>query len=104
MARRLVGLLVILLGLAAPAGCGRDIELDEALAVTDVLSGYYDNGVKDGKTHFVPSITFRLKNQSAQTVPDIELDVAFWADGEGWRNRLRLRASVGGRSRCRRVL
>ena len=81
MARRLVGLLVILLGLAAPAGCGRDIELDEALAVTDVLSGYYDNGVKNTGTQYVPSITFKLKNQTAQQVPGIELDVAFWEEG-----------------------
>ena len=79
----------------APAGCGRDIELNEALAVTDVLSGYYDNGVKDGKTHFVPSITFRLKNQSAQKVPGIELDVAFWEEGKDGEMDSVSRAGIG---------
>ena len=82
MTRRLLGLLVLSLGLAAPAGCGRDVALNEVLAVTDVLSGYYDNGIKNGKIHMVPSLTFRLKNQGAQKVSDIELDIAFWAEGK----------------------
>ena len=81
MPRRLVGLLVILIGLAAPAGCGGDIPLNEALAVTDVLSGYYDNGIKGTGTQYLPIITFKLKNQSVQKVPGIELDVAFWEEG-----------------------
>lgn len=81
MARRLLGLLVIVLGFATAAGCSGDIDLSQALAVTDVLSGYYDNGVKGGANHLVPSITFRLKNQSAQDVSSVELDVAFWPEG-----------------------
>ena len=81
MARRLVGLLVILLGLAAPAACGRDIELSEALAVTDVLSGYYDNGVKDGKTQLRPQHHLQTQESGRTDGPGIELDVAFWEEG-----------------------
>ena len=81
MLRRLLGSVAVSAVVLAPAGCTGDIELDEVLAVTDVLSGYYDNGVKDGKTQLVPSITFKLKNQGAKLVPGIELDVAFWEEG-----------------------
>jgi hypothetical protein len=81
MPRRPLGLLVLALGLAVPAGCSGDIDLKQALAVTDIFSGYYDNGFKDGKPHLVPNLTFRLKNQSATEIPSIEIDVAFWQEG-----------------------
>jgi hypothetical protein len=56
--------------------------LSQALAVTDIISGYYDNGIKAGANHLVPSITFRLKNQSQEAIYGVQLTVAFWADGD----------------------
>jgi len=97
MPRRLPGLLVLAVGLAGAARCTGDIDLKQALVVTDVFSGYYDNGIKDGQIHLVPSITFRLKNQSATTVPDIEIDTAFWAEGkDGEMDSVSVRALANG--------
>jgi hypothetical protein len=84
MLRRLVRLAALggVAGLAAamlPA-CA-SVDLRESLVVTDVLSGWYDNGIKDGKVHLVPSITFRLKNVGAEPVRSVEITAAFWQQG-----------------------
>src|SRR4030095_7298712 len=93
----LLGPLVFALGLAGATGCTGDIDLKQALAVTDVFSGYYDNGFKDGQIHLVPSMTFRLKNQSAQKIPGIEIDAAFWAEGkDGEMDSVSIRALAEG--------
>jgi hypothetical protein len=70
------------LGLFLSAGCAASPNLTQALAVTDIISGYYDNGIKDGMNHLVPSITFRLKNQSDGPLNSVQLTVAFWAAGK----------------------
>jgi hypothetical protein len=66
---------------AGLAGCGQPINLREALTVTDVFSGWYDNGVKDGKNHLVPSITFRLKNNTSEPLSSVQLTMDFWLEG-----------------------
>ena len=35
------------------------------LEPTDIFSGYYDDGVKEGLNRLLPSISFRLKNLQA---------------------------------------
>jgi hypothetical protein len=81
--RRALRRLALLLGCAVAAGasCRGPVNLQEALAVTDVLSGWYDNGMKDGKNHLVPSITFRLKNQLDQPLSSVQLTMDFWLEG-----------------------
>src|SRR5262245_66628103 len=75
------------LALAGAAACGDNANLSEALEVTGVLSGYYDNGVNvEGKNHLLPSITFSLKNKSAQEVKNVDLDLAFWQEGADGEN------------------
>jgi hypothetical protein len=82
--RRLGRTLALLLLLAGPAACGPPINLQEAVVVTDVFTGWYDNGIKDGKNHLVPSITFRLKNQSERPLSSVQLTMDFWLeDGDG---------------------
>ena len=49
--------------------------------MTEVLGGYYDDGIKDGKTRMVPSLTFRLHNSSDQLVGPVQLTVSFWQEG-----------------------
>jgi hypothetical protein len=71
--------LLVLLG-AAAAGCNT-VDLSKTLQVVDTQSGYYDNGIKDGKNHLVPQITFRLKNISSEPINSVQLTVAFWAVG-----------------------
>jgi hypothetical protein len=73
---------LVALGLFLAASCAASPNLTEALAVTDVISGWYDNGVKNGLNHLVPTITFRLKNQSDAPLNSVQLTVAFWAEGK----------------------
>jgi len=80
MVRRLLA--PVALGAALAAASCTPPNLSQALAVTDVLSGWYDNGLKEGMNHLVPSITFRLKNQSTQEIYGVQLTVAFWVEGK----------------------
>src|SRR5262245_54025287 len=80
MTRRLAASSALAAALAVASCSGPN--LSQALAVTDVISGYYDNGIKAEWNHLVPSITFRLKNQSQEPIYGVQLTVAFWADGQ----------------------
>jgi hypothetical protein len=67
-------------------GCGGSVDLTTAVKVVDVLTGYHDDGViKDGPqagwSHILPSITFKLKNESTGPISGVHLMVSFWADG-----------------------
>ena len=66
--------------------CAPGADLKTVLKPTDVLSGWYDNGVnKEGLNHLLPSVTLRLKNESDRPVSGVDLMVSFWqvgADGE----------------------
>jgi hypothetical protein len=63
------------------AQCGPAIDLRTSLAVAEVFSGWYDNGVKDGKNHLLPSISFRLRNTGPHPVTNIRMTIGFWLDG-----------------------
>jgi len=86
-----LGLALVVL---ATAACGPPIDLTKALEVTDVLTGFYDDGVQtkslgDGgpprpANVLKPSITFKLKNISAKPLTSVQLMASFWqADGDG---------------------
>jgi hypothetical protein len=68
--------------LVVSAACGSGPDLAKALEVTEVLTGYYDGGIKDGKTVLPPSISFRLHNRDTQSIGPVQLTVSFWKDGE----------------------
>jgi hypothetical protein len=97
MIRRPLALVVLALVLAAGSACGTGVDLAKAVVVTDVLSGYYDDGVlKDGPfpgwSHILPSLTFKLRNDTAKPVTNVRLSVSFWAagkDGESDSHELR---------------
>ena len=42
------------------AGCGHDFDVEKALTITDVHTGWYDAGIQDGKNKLVPSIALKL--------------------------------------------
>jgi hypothetical protein len=77
---RLSLLAVALIAFVAAPACGPSADL-HALKVTDVISGYWDAGLKDGKNYLVPSVTFRLENSSAVGITGLELNVGYWRDG-----------------------
>ena len=68
------------LALGLSASCGPSIDLS-ALTVTDTFTGWYDNGIKDGKNHLVPSLSFRLQNNGSVPATHVQLTIAFWMDG-----------------------
>lgn len=76
-------LLALLLVLAIGPACGTGVDLQTDIEITDVFSGYYDNGLTDaGWNHMLPSISFRLKNVSDRPIAGVQLMVSFWREGD----------------------
>ena len=74
-ARRLACLAVLVM---LPAGCGRALDVQASLAVTDVTSGWLDAGIDTlGRTKLVPTISFRLTNISDDPVRTLQLNGVF---------------------------
>lgn len=73
-------MLAVGLALVSSASCGQRVDLS-ALEVTDTFTGWYDNGIKDGKNHLVPSLSFRLKNNGETPATYVQLTVSFWMKG-----------------------
>lgn len=87
MIRRRLGSIALLLVLAASSACGPGVDLAKGVIVADVLTGYYDDGVikegpQAGWSHILPSITFKLRNDSPEHLANVRLTVSFWADGQ----------------------
>src|SRR5262252_2908420 len=82
MFRRPLGLVAALVALVVASACGPDVDVARSITVTDVISGYYDNGLKNGWNYLMPSITFRLANSAPSSVTGLELTVAYWQDGK----------------------
>ena len=69
---------VLVLVLAAAAACGGPtIDLTKNLEVVDFSSGWHDEGIVDGQNKLVPMSTFRLKNNSDQTLPVLQVNAVF---------------------------
>jgi hypothetical protein len=68
-----------LLALAAAlllAGCGA-VDVQSALEIEDVRTGWYDEGVLLGQNRLVPSISLRLRNVTGADVRSIQLNAVF---------------------------
>lgn len=87
-------LLGVLAGVLATAACGPPIDL-KTLEVAEVFTGYYDNGVKDGWNHLLPSISFRLKNNGSVPASDVQLSVSFWVEGDDGEKNARQVLGIG---------
>jgi hypothetical protein len=81
MVRHSWQIVAVSLILAASASCGPSIDLS-TFAVTDTFTGWYDNGLKDGKNHLVPSVNFRLQNNGNVPATHVQLTVSFWMEGD----------------------
>jgi hypothetical protein len=58
-------------------GCSSNVDLKQALQVTDLSTGWFDTGIVNGQNKLVPSVTFRLKNASNRTLRSVQLNVVF---------------------------
>ena len=73
--------LVLAAVVLASARCS-SVDLATALEITNVFSGWYDDGIKDGQNHLVPSITFTIHNKTPDAIRAVQLTVAFWRAGD----------------------
>jgi hypothetical protein len=74
-------IVVLLLGLLVP-GC-RNIEVEKAVRITDVQTGWYDAGIVEGqKNKLVPSISLRLENITQDQVESVQINAIFRRVGE----------------------
>ena len=74
---------VFLLAVLAGSSCAKPVDLPKVLEVTDVTTGYFDAGIVDGtKNKIVPTISFRLKNTSAEPVASVQVIAKYNVIGE----------------------
>jgi hypothetical protein len=59
------------------AGCGPAVDLTTGLEVLDVATGWHDAGIVDGKNKLVPSVTFKVKNLSDQSLIVLQINAIF---------------------------
>ena len=71
---------VLVLALSALPSCSPQVDLKQALQVTDVITGWYDFGVVDGKNKLVPSVTFKLTRPADVKLSSVSLNVVFRKD------------------------
>lgn len=74
------------LALALPlllAACGPPLDLKQSIEVTELSSGWFDEGVVNGKNKLVPSLNFRLKKaQPDVNLDSLSLNVVFKREGD----------------------
>jgi len=68
---------LVLLAALATASCGPKVDLTKGIQVVDVSTGWWDAGVVNGQNKLVPSVTFKFKNVSEQTLPVLQANVVF---------------------------
>ena len=84
MGRRSPVLVAVCFWLIASAACEPSIDLSKSLKLITSLTGYYDNGKNPaGENHFLPSITFQLKNEGDQPLTYVDMTIAFWQADAG---------------------
>jgi len=73
----------VLAALALSACSSKSVDLPKALEVTDVSTGYFDAGIVEGsKNKIVPTISFRLKNVSADPISSVQVIAKFNVIGD----------------------
>ncbi len=75
-------LLTAILVAATSLGCGEDVDLTKGLEIVDVSTGWYDDGPSNGQNKMVPSVSFRFKNASNQTLSTLQANVLFRRVGD----------------------
>jgi hypothetical protein len=69
---------VFLLAVVLCAGCSRNVDVEKALKVEDVHTGWYDAGLQpDGKNKLVPSVSLKLQNITPDPVASVQLNAIF---------------------------
>lgn len=78
-----VALAVLTLTLAPLAGgCRRGIDPVAALEPVEVVTGWFDAGIVEGKNKLVPSISLKLRNKSSEPIRSVQVNAVFRRVGE----------------------
>jgi hypothetical protein len=84
---------VLILVCVAMLGCSRGVDPIAALEATDVVTGWYDDGIVEGnKNKLVPSVSLKLRNKSDVDVRSVQVNAIFkrvnepepWGEHYGW--------------------
>jgi hypothetical protein len=59
------------------SACTSNVDLKQALEITDASGGWYDAGIVEGKNKIVPTVTFRLRNTTETSIASVAVNVAF---------------------------
>ncbi len=81
------GLSVVVSGLSC-----RSVDPTTLLESLEVVTGWYDAGIENGKNKLVPSISLKLRNKSSQPVRSVQVNAIFrrvgeaemWGEHFGW--------------------
>ena len=81
-----LSLVLLLLAGSAASGCTRSVDVQQALAIIDVHTGWFDAGIINGQNKLVPSISLKLQNKDSDTVGGVQINAIFRRVGEpdGW--------------------
>ncbi len=64
--------------LLTAVACGKPVDLSKSLQVVDVSTGWADVGItEDGQNKLVPMVQFKLKNNSDQSLPVLQVNAMF---------------------------
>ena len=64
----------VLIAVLCAAGCGPKLDVESALRVTQVSSGWFDTGLDSlGRNKLVPTVSFRLENMTQDQVSYLQL-------------------------------
>jgi hypothetical protein len=82
---------VLVVSCLAAFGC-RGVDPVAALEPIDVVTGWYDEGIVEGKNKLVPSVSLKLRNKSDGAVRSVQVNAIFkrgdevepWGDHYGW--------------------
>lgn len=86
MRRITLGLLLAVVAGGVLGGCSRSVDVQQALALTEVKTGWFDAGIVNGQNKLVPSISLKLQNKDAGQVGGVQINAIFKRVGEndGW--------------------
>jgi len=59
------------------AGCGKPVDLKQVLQVAELSGGYHDAGIVEGRNKIVPSITFRIRKSTDDSLRPLSVNVVF---------------------------
>ena len=76
MLRALAGASALALTLLS-SGCEKPVDLKAALQATDVTGGWFDAGIVDGRNKLVPSITYKLRKSTDDSLRPLSVNVVF---------------------------